>query len=70
MLHDVIKKFATFVLIENVSYVKILKDEKGRPDRFYIIRVTYKYPCVIVWLAFPGIVQCRRSSLMTLIHVT
>ena len=56
MLHDVIKKFATFVLIENVSYVKILKDEKGRPDRFYIIRVTYKYPCVIVWLAFPGIV--------------
>ncbi len=41
--------------MENVSYIKFLyEDDSKEPSSFYVIRVTSKPPCVVLWLAFPG----------------
>lgn len=56
-LSDCLKRFSTFVLLENSTYIKFMydnKDDKNVPTTFYIIRMTSKPPCVIIWLAFPG----------------
>ena len=60
-LSDCLKAFSSFVLLENTTYIKFLynneeKDEESAkvPSSFYIIRMTAKPPCVIIWLAFPG----------------
>ena len=57
-LYEVIKSWADFCLLENHSYVRFIRteDESGtsQPTSFYVIRVTSKPPCVVVWLAFLG----------------
>ena len=64
-----IKSWADFCLLENHSYVKFIRDSdtEHSPTSFYVIRVTSKPPCVVVWLAFlagiPGLVRyqiCRE----------
>ncbi|KAL1130345.1 hypothetical protein AAG570_013283 [Ranatra chinensis] len=55
-LFNILKKMATFVLIENHSYIKIitpLNGDKG-PNWFSVIRVTTKPPCAVIHIAFLG----------------
>ena len=67
-VYEVIKTWADFCLLENHSYVKfILGENDNHPTSFYVIRVTSKPPCVVVWLAFlagiPGLLRyqiCRE----------
>ena len=67
-VYEVIKSWADFCLLENHSYVKFIREENDDPPTsFYVIRVTSKPPCVVVWLAFlagiPGYVRhqiCRE----------
>ena len=43
------------ISVENVSYIKFLFNANSKePSSFYIIRLTSKPPCVVIWLAFPG----------------
>ena len=52
-VYDVIKRWADFCLLENHSYVKFIREDNDLPpSSFYVIRVTSKPPCVVVWLAF------------------
>ena len=51
---DLLKGWAEFCLLESSSYIRFLRDEKGHPNSFYVIRVTSKPPCFVVWLAFLG----------------
>ena len=57
-LSECLKKWSTFVLLDNTTFIKFIYDEgdeeKVMPKTFYIIRMTSKPPCVIIWLAFPG----------------
>ncbi len=56
-LSECLKRFSSFVLLENTTYIKFLyntADDPNMPSSFYIIRMTSKPPCVIIWLAFPG----------------
>ena len=56
-LYSTLKSFANFTLMENTSYVKFLFEDKENsqvPSSFYVIRVTAKLPCVVLWLAFLG----------------
>ncbi len=53
-LTNMLKEFSTFTLLENSSYIKILNDSNSHPSSFYMIRITSKPPCVVLWLAFPG----------------
>jgi hypothetical protein len=43
--------------VENVSYIKFLYEDDSshkEPSSFFVLRVTSKPPCVVLWLAFPG----------------
>ena len=51
---DLLKSWAEFCLLETSSYIRFLRDEKDQPISFYVIRVTSKPPCFVVWLAFLG----------------
>ena len=54
---NLLKEEASFTLVENVSYIKFLYCDDSshkEPSSFYIIRLTSKPPCVVIWLAFPG----------------
>lgn len=57
-LSECLRKWSTFVLLDNTTYIKFIyheeDEEKVIPKTFYIIRMTSKPPCVIIWLAFPG----------------
>ena len=56
-LSDCLKRFSSFVLLENTTFIKFLyndTEDPSIPSSFYIIRMTSKPPCVIIWLAFPG----------------
>lgn len=56
-LSDCLKRFSSFVLLENTTYIKFIYDDShdpSIPNSFYIIRMASKPPCVIIWLAFPG----------------
>ena len=56
-LSDSLKDWSTFVLLENSTYIKFIypdNDKSQAPSTFYIIHMTSKPPCVIIWLAFPG----------------
>ena len=56
-LSDSLKDWSTFVLLENSTYIKFIypdNDMSQAPSTFYIIHMTSKPPCVIIWLAFPG----------------
>ena len=59
-LCDCLKQFCSFVLLENTTFIKFIYETAGDdtppsvPSSFYIIRMTSKPPCVIIWLAFPG----------------
>ena len=52
---SLLKDEASFTLVENLQYIKFLYNEESKdPSSFYIIRVTSKPPCLVIWLAFPG----------------
>ena len=51
---ELIKNYSVFCLLENHSYISFLKDEAGHPTSFYVIKVTSKPPCLVVWVAFLG----------------
>ena len=51
---DLLKSWTEFCLLESSSYIRFLRDEKDHPYSFYVIRVTSKPPCFVVWLAFLG----------------
>jgi len=51
---ELLKNWAEFCLLENHSYIRFIRDENDQPTSFYVIRVTSKPPCVVVWLAFLG----------------
>ncbi|CAB4059232.1 SZT2 [Lepeophtheirus salmonis] len=60
-LFEMLKEISTFVLLENNSYVQFIKNEEdsssnltSHPSSFYVIRITSKPPCVVIWLAFPS----------------
>ena len=57
-LSECLRKWSTFVLLDNTTFIKFIYGEedveKVIPKTFYIIRMTSKPPCVIIWLAFPG----------------
>lgn len=53
VLYGRLADWATFVLIENHSYVKFLQwTTNDRPLYFCIIRVTSKLPCAVIHIAF------------------
>ena len=53
-LTDILKNWAEFCLLETHSYIRFMRDDKEQPTSFYVIRVTSKPPCFVVWLAFLG----------------
>ena len=53
-IYDLLKNWAEFVLLESHSYIRFIRDAEGHPTSFYVIRVTSKPPCLVVWLAFLG----------------
>ena len=56
-LSNCLKAWCTFVLLDHSTYIKFIypdNDKTQIPSTFYIIRMTSKPPCVIIWLAFPG----------------
>ena len=56
-LSDCLKHFCSFVLLDNTTFIKFIyedPEDASVPSSFYIIRMTSKPPCVIIWLAFPG----------------
>jgi len=51
---ELIKSLSAFCLLDNHSYISFLRDEQGHPVSFYVIKVTSKPPCLVVWVAFLG----------------
>ena len=51
---ELIKNSSEFCLLESHSYISFIKDEQGHPTSFYVIKVTSKPPCLVVWVAFLG----------------
>ena len=54
-VYELIKSSTAFCLLENHSYINFLKsDESNNPTSFYVVKVTSKPPCLVVWVAFLG----------------
>ena len=63
---ELIKSLSVFCLLENHSYISFIKNEQGHPTSFYVIRVTSKPPCLVVWVAFlGGIIGSERHAIVS-----
>ena len=51
---ELLKNWSEFCLLENHTYISFIRGESDdqQPTSFYVIRVTSKPPCLVVWLAF------------------
>ncbi|KAK5639276.1 hypothetical protein RI129_011768 [Pyrocoelia pectoralis] len=61
-LYGLLSEWASFVLIDNHTYLKLLCAEPDKPPSWFcLVRVTSKFPCAIVNLAFltstPGAIR-------------
>jgi hypothetical protein len=64
---ELLKNWSEFCLLENHSYISFIRDnsESQQPVSFYVVRVTSKPPCLVVWLAFlAGITGSVRHGIM------
>lgn len=61
VLYGKLSDWASFVLIENHSYVKFLYSYLDKPVYFCILRVTSKLPCAVINIGFnngtPGYIR-------------
>ncbi|XP_050400458.2 KICSTOR complex protein SZT2 [Patella vulgata] len=54
-LNKTLREWTTFVLRENMSYIKLLFSDPDKPPSYFcVLRVTLKGPCVVLRLAFLG----------------
>uniref|UniRef100_A0A1Y1NFY9 Protein SZT2 n=1 Tax=Photinus pyralis TaxID=7054 RepID=A0A1Y1NFY9_PHOPY len=52
-LYSLLSEWASFVLIDNHTYLKLLFEEPDKPPAWFcLVRITSKFPCAIVNLAF------------------
>jgi len=64
-LTSMLREWSTFVLLEGHTYVKFiyLGDSAEKPSHFFLLRLSNKFPCVVIKLAFligvPG--QTRKQ---------
>ena len=57
VLNVVLKEWSSFVLLENHSYIKLIKENDDDNDKsysFYLIRIIAQPPCLVLHLAFIG----------------
>lgn len=67
-LYSLLSEWASFILIDNHTYVKLLHKEIDKPPLWFcIVRVTSKFPCATLNLGFvtgtPGIMRYKVRGL-------
>jgi hypothetical protein len=51
-LSESLKRWSTFVLLDNSTFITFIRPEgvtDGPPSSFFIVRMTSKPPCVVIW---------------------
>ena len=51
-LSESLKRWSSFVLLDNSTFITFIKangGNEGPPVSFYIVRMTSKPPCVVIW---------------------
>ena len=66
-VYELIKSSTAFCLLENHSYINFIKNENSNsPTSFYVVKVTSKPPCLVVWVAFLGAIPgSERHKIVT-----